>query len=273
MSKKILTFLFKLILAGVVFISMSFYSYFLIESKNPFLALYFIAIFCIMYFLVIKIVVTSSEQSNYNKIYRKIFFKIDTSYIRKNKEIIMDNIDFLKKMQFLHFYFLINPKVKQDFPQTYEGDSELLKKFIKNDNYNNLMEELDNLSVEKRYKKLKKEKKDLTKNDFYQIVHEYDFELYEEKMMQLLNERNFSNEKNFGIVFEILILITTYCFPLIMYAKDNNEKTSLIVSMAVSGMLLIALIIIFKPLYLRKLTEENNDFIKKLDYFKQYYKN
>lgn len=270
MRKKILAFLFKLVLAGVVFISMSFYIYFLTEIKNLFLALYFIAIFCIMYFLVIKIVVTSSEQSNYNKIYRKIFFKIDTSYTRKNKEIIMDNIDFLKKMQFLHFYFLINPKVKQDFPQTYEGDSDLLKKFIKNDNYNNLMEELDNLSVEKRYKKLKKEKKDLTKNDFYQIVYEYDFELYEEKMMQLLNEKSFSNEKNFGVVFEILILIATYCFPLIMYAKDINEKMTLISSMFVLGILLAILIIIFKPLYSKKLNAENNDFIKQIKYFKQY---
>lgn len=273
MSKKVLKYLFKLVLVVIVFLSMSFYSYFLIEIKNPFLALYFIAIFCITYFLVIKIVVTSSEQSNYNKIYRKMFFKIDTSHTRKNKEIIMDNIDFLKKMQFLHFYFLINPKAKQDFPQTYEGDSDLLKKFIKNDNYNNLMEELDNSSVEKRYKNLKKEKKDLTKNDFYQIVHEYDFELYEEKMMQLLNEKSFSNEKNFGIVIEILILITTYCFPLIMYAKDNNEKIILISSMVVLGILLIVLIVIFKTLYLRKLKEENNDFIKKLEYFKQYYKN
>lgn len=273
MRKKILAFLFKLILAGVVFISMSFYIYFLIEIKNLFLALYFIAIFCIMYFLVIKIVVTSSEKSTNKKTYKEIYFKIDTSTTIKNKKFIMNNIEFLKKMQFLHFYFLINPKVKQDFPQTYEGDSNLLKKFIKNDNYNNLMEELDNLSVEKRYKKLKKEKKDLTKNDFYQIVHEYDFELYEEKMMQLLNEKSFSNEKNFGVVFEILILIATYCFPLIMYTKNNNEKITLIASMAVLGILLIFLIIIFKPLYLRKLEEENNDFIKKLDYFKQYYKN
>ena len=104
-------------------------------------------------------------------------------------------------------------------------------------------------------------------------MHEYDFELYEEKMMQLLNEKSFSNEKNFGIVIEILILITTYCFPLIMYAKDNNGKIILISSMVVLGILLIVLIVIFKPLYLRKLKEENNDFIKKLEYFKQYYKN
>lgn len=75
MSKKVLKYLFKLVLVVIVFLSMSFYSYFLIEIKNPFLALYFIAIFCITYFLVIKIVVTSSEQSNYNKIYKKCFLK------------------------------------------------------------------------------------------------------------------------------------------------------------------------------------------------------
>lgn len=270
MSKKVLKYLFKLVLIVIVFLSMSFYIYFLIESKNLFLALYFMVIFCIMYFLVIKIVVTSSELSNYNKIYREIFFKIDTSYTRKNKEAILDNIDFLKKMQFLHFYFLINPRNKQNILQTYEGDSKLLKKFIKNDNFNNLIRKIDNFSAEKRYKKLKKEKKDLTKKTFYQIVHKYDYELYEEKMIQLLNERSFSNGKNFGMVIDILILITTYCFPLIMYAKDNNEKMTLISSMFVLGLLLAILVAVFKSLYMKKLKEENSDFIRQIKYFKQY---
>lgn len=267
MSKKILTFLFKLILVVIMFFYMCFYIYFLIE--NLFLALYFAVIFCIMIFLVIKIVVSSSEKSTYKKTYREIYFKIDTSNTLKNKKIIMNNIEFLKKMQFLHFYFLINLKSKQDIPQTYEGDSNLLKKFIKNDNYNSLMEGLNNLSAEKRYKKLKKEKKDLTKREFYQIVHEYNYELYEEKTIQLLNEKNSTNEKDFGLIAEVLVLIATYCIPLIMYAKDN-EKSSLIASMFLLGILLTILITIFKPLYLKKLNEENNDFIKQIKYFKQY---
>lgn len=270
MGKKILTYLLKLILIVIFCIYMCLYIYFI--EKNIFLALYFTCVFYIMYVFIIKMIVINSEQSIYKKSYRKIFFKIDTNNTLKNKKNIMDNADFLKKMQFLHFYFLVNPKCKEDIPQTFENDKNLLKNFIRKDSFNSLMKKLDNLSAEKRYKKLKKEKRDLTKKEFYQILHDYNYELYEEKMIQLLDERSCLNKKNYEYVIEVLVLLTTYCFPLIMYAEENDERLPLILSMFILGLLLVVLIAVFKPLYLKKLREENDDFIKKIEYFKQYKK-
>ncbi len=135
-------------------------------------------------------------------------------------------------------------------------------------------EELSNfykLNSDKKYSKLfkdlKQQNKKIKKKEFNKIISKYDYNFYEEKMFSLLNGlENLHEDKNEPIT-EILILILTYCFPLFSFTSNLKKQMELIMGYMISGVLLLILILIFKPLYKKKLEEERKYLKKLLSFF------
>ncbi len=267
-SKKILKILLSAILGIIFFIELCYYVYLL--SDDIFIAIYFIIIFYIMYTLIIKFVVVNTENGYENRhFYLELFFKINGHNSILNKNDILENIIFLKQMQFLNFYLLSHPNsnINFSFKNNYPKQKRYLAQLMKEEELSNFYKSNSDKKYSKLFKDLKQQNKKIKKKEFNKIINKYDYNFYEEKMFSLLNGLENLNENKYETITEILILIITYCFPLLSITSNWEKKTELILGCIVSGFLLIILILIFKPLYKKKLEEERKYLKKLLSFF------